>query len=433
MPIFKRKIAFLLLATSVVALAGLAHAHAASPENPCLDYGLNKTISETLVNTVPYPVLTYYHQKQPELVDPTGDFVLYEMSQKIPQHVVWMTERSGKIQIANDEIKNAATCATWFFGNDFVEGMTPTPSFTGFNVDPSDTEEVNSLPVSDDQKALIENELKSGELGVEDHKRPLNNDGMQRMFARVIQQELKNSGIEPRVGEFHKWSPEFLKNDIKETHGLHWVNRFTKLLIALSKGETGRFMTTGTEISLRDWIMSQPLDSITMPELFRASYRLSKGDVYQSLLGIENVLARDWTVNHRENLPVTMRLTRITHEFGSKESRFGDWYHFFGITLYGYTKNEIAGVTVGEIEVIGSIIMNHFPGQHQKHSLNRNGGLIGYHLKKMIEKKKWSDLVLSDESLESSSYLNPSSDLSEKIIKRSEKIEEKEMRATDVE
>ena len=406
-------------------MAGLARAQAASTDNPCQEYGLDKALSDTPVNTVPYPVLTYYHQKQPQLVDPVGDFVLYEMSQKIPQHVVWMTERSSKIQAANTDIANAASCATWFFGNDLVEGMTPAPSFTGFIVDEKDTAEVNSLLVSDAEKTRIENELKSGALGVEDHKRPLNNAGMQKMFARVIQQELSHSGIEPKVGEFHKWSSEFLKKDIKDTHGLHWVDQFTKLLIALAKGETGRFMTTGTETKLREWILAQPLDSITMPELFRASYRLSRGDVYQSLLGIENVLARDWTVDHRENLPVTMRLTRITHEFGSKESRFGDWYHFFGITLFGYTKNEIAGVTVGEIEVIGSIIMNHFPGQHQKHSLNRNGGLIGYHLKKMIEKRSWTEMALSDEAIESSSYLNPPSDLSEKIVKNSKKMEEK--------
>ena len=410
-----------------LALAVNSSISAAAPaqeNNPCQQFGLNSPFHAPDIQGIPYSILARFRQKEsksPE--DPLGDAVLFALAKDAPHRHLSKKDRAKKE--TPEEALQADQCAAWFFGSDSIENLTPPEQNGKFEPTAEDLLLVQSLNGDQENHEKISSELANGKLGVEGNHAPLNTAGMIEMFGRVIHQEFERSGTQPKIGSFHHWSHEFTETDKIATHGSRWILQMPKVLTALTIGVTGRFMVTGAEQELRFWILNQNDDSITLPEIFRQSYQLNRGDVYSSLMTIENVLAKDWQVANRENLPMTRKLTRITHEFGAAESRFGNWYHFFGIALYGFMNNRFDTSVVAETEVLGSVLLQKLTHRkadcYQKHSINRSGGMIGFRLRKLIQTGQWKD-ALSDQALLPSMYMNPAENFENKITQRSNQL-----------
>ena len=409
---------------AILALAmgsSISSAGATQESNPCQQFGLNSPFQAPEVKGIPYSILARFRQKESVVTeDPLGDAVLFALAKDAPQRHLSKKNRDQKE--TPEQAAQADLCAAWYFGADSAESLTPPAENGNFEPENEDTSLLQSLNLLQEDQEKITAELAKGDLGVEGDRAPLNNSGMIEMFGRVIEQEFERSGTQPEIGTFHHWSREFRESGTHATKGSRWIFRMPKVLTALTIGVTGHFMVTGAERDLRLWILNQADDSVTMPEIFRRSYQLSHGDVYGALMTIENVLAKDWQVTNRENLPITRKLTRITHEFGTAESRFGNWYHFFGIALYGFMNNRFDAAVVAETEVLGSVLLQKLTHRtadcYQKHSINRSGGMIGFRLKKLIQTGQWKE-DLSDQALLTSSYMNVPENFEKKITQQS--------------
>ncbi len=243
---------------------------------------------------------------------------------------------------------------------------------------------------------------------IQGRENPINAKGFHEMFAEVINEELKHD-IKPSFGEPEKWSPEFLTKH-PEAHLLG-----SKLMMALALGRSNRFLVTGAESTLNAWILFQPKNSITIPELFRASYITNNGDVYKTLLTIENVLSHEWRNPNRESLPVTVRLKPITSGFQYSDDRFGSWYHLFGVMLFGYSEGKFKADMVGMIEAVGSHILAPSVNKSQKAWINRTGGDVGADLALMVKSENYTAQPIDETRLQDSVYLNQGEDFRDRI------------------
>ena len=183
---------------------------ASAQENPCSSNGIDRTLSEGFpLNKVPYPVLANFRQPKFLTVDPTGDEILFQMSQQLGKHIVWEIDKDPRRSVLDKAIHSSVDCSAWFFGDGAAVPPSPVPT-TPWQPYASDTALINHLNVSDTEKSKLQDDLNNGSLKFEGHKLPLSNEGMVKMLARVIQQEIEKSGIEPKLGNVHRWSPEFL-------------------------------------------------------------------------------------------------------------------------------------------------------------------------------------------------------------------------------
>jgi hypothetical protein len=221
------------------------------------------------------------------------------------------------------------------------------------------------------------------------------------MLTEVIAEESAR-GMPPSKGVPHDWSPEFKEKYAKQFYP---VPLFSRLLVALAKGQTWKYMATGQELPLSKWIVAQPRASVTFDELFRQSYRLCRGDVYLTLLTVENTLAKHWRNPERDNLAVTQRLSRITN-IGPDGDKFGHWYHLVGIMLFGYVAGGLVATAVGDVETAGSHVLSHFEPEWQENWVNHLGGQIGNGLREVVEHKTYAQHQLNPAYLKSSYYLN---------------------------
>ena len=129
-------------------------------------------------------------------------------------------------------------------------------------------------------------------------------------------------GRQAQAGQKHLWNvkhPFFL----------------SKILVALATATSSRFMYVGKEVALIEWIKTRPDNSVTIEELFHQSYVLNEGNIYLTLLTIENVLSDATFDSERENTLVNRKLTDL---YAFSPNKFGDWYHFFGTMLAGYAE-----------------------------------------------------------------------------------------------
>jgi len=139
---------------------------------------------------------------------------------------------------------------------------------------------------------------------------------------RIMRQEA-TLGRKARLGKIHSWAPNFA-----------WYKLgVSKLIMALGTASGSRFMYVGQEVALIKWIRKQSDNSVKIEDLFRQSYRLNSGNVYLTLLTIENVLSDATFEENRENTAVNQKLTDL---YAASPNKFGDWYHFFGTMLAGY-------------------------------------------------------------------------------------------------
>ncbi len=261
--------------------------------------------------------------------------------------------------------------------------------------------------------------VNQGQLAIEleGHKAPFKVKNMALMMKQVISEEYQLNQIEPQIGTIHEWSPEIKK----ELHKKFVIfSRISKLLIALSRGGTSNYMVTGTEEELKDYILTRPEHSINLEAMFRASYKINKGDVYLALLTIENLLSRFWLTPQRSKRAILTKLKDITN-FHYHTDKFGSWYHLFGIMLYGYAEGAFKSKVVGTLETVGSQIMGRFVDEKQESYINSRGGPIGARLRRFVEKNQFKTFKLDNKNIEEDFYM----DLDEDFTKRLEKEKKK--------
>jgi hypothetical protein len=311
-----------------------------------------------------------YQQSQFKLVDPEGDRALIERANSVPGHILeHLINQDG-------------------------------PQDKDWLPDPREWED----PLAD----MIPQPTPTEGISIQGRENPLYLENFKKTLTQVIQEEYRK-GLPPLFGIVHEWSAEY-KNK-------HVMSQSSKLLVALALGFTDRFMITGKEEQLRMWILTENYESVTLPELFRASYRINYGNVYMTLLTIENVLANNWRFTDRESLPITKRLRPISSGYNYKGDRYGTWYHFFGMILYGYASGPVKAHAVGKIEAVGSNMLSPDANQTQKQWFNIMGGYVGAHLKKVIKEKSYKTFVGSKAFLKESYYLNQREDFSDRLPK----------------
>ena len=323
--------------------------------------------------------LFFYGQQGLQYEDPLADYALATESVHTFFRLGSALVGGNKTRKANDELHEKLKA-----------------TMTGFLQNPLDAAEKAKNPIVAPMK------FSDPIPGSESSKaRPLNVAGFQKMLTQVIFEERKN-GIEPKAGKVHTWSKQFTD---KYKSNFAPFTLAPKLLIALAKGTTWQHMATGKELGLIDYMKTCPPHSIQFEQLFRAAYKLNDGDVYLSLMTIENVLAKNWRMPGRENLDVIQRLDDIAN-YGPTGDKYGCWYHLAGMMLYGYTDGALKAQTVGNVETAGSHVLSHFEAEWQENWVNHLGGKIGGNLRELIDTRAYLAAKDDPAALKVESYLS---------------------------
>lgn len=333
-----------------------------------------------------------YQQQEYQLNDPKGDVLLLWTAHQIPKFIkANLKGKQGEVQKERRE--------------KIAELLVKYPEF-------QPEEECTNVIVED----YVTYNPEQVAIELEGHDAPFKVKNMSDMMKQVITEEYK-AGIAPSEGTIHEWSDD-IKKELRKKFIV--FSRMSKLLVALSRGGTSYYMVTGTEDKLKEYILSRPENSINIEEMFRASYRINKGDVYLTLLTIENVLSRFWLTPQRDKRAITTKLKDITN-YNYKTDKFGAWYHLFGIMLYGYAEGGLKAKVVGGLETIGSNIMGRFQDERQETFINSRGGPIGAKIRRFVKKKDYETFESDPKLLEEDSYM----DLDEDFTKRIEKAQKK--------
>jgi hypothetical protein len=267
-----------------------------------------------------------------------------------------------------------------------------------------DEAEIENLELNEKDQALAK-KLIDKKVYIEGKRKPFKVKKMMHMFKQIMYEEYITNKTIPSLGQFHEFHPTF-KQKYKRVLPIT-LRFFNKIFLCLAKGVTSKFLFTEKEKDLLTWILQQPINSIRIDSLFRKSYQLNQGNLYLTLLTIENILSYNWKSSHedRESRQVTLRLKRITHYIGNGD-KFGHWYHFFGIMLYGIYKGRLNAQFVAEVESLGSFILSRLKNEKQENMINRFGAIIGARLKKASQGDFLKDWKSNPEYLLESYYLN---------------------------
>jgi len=334
-----------------------------------------------------------YQQQGYQLDDPKGDILLLWSAKQIPQTIA--NHLTGKGQELSKLRQTKIN-----------ELLAKYPEY---------------VPKDESANLIVENykpfDVEDEAIALEGKKAPFRVRNVVRMFEQVITEEYRQNGILPVEGEVHRWSPK-IKKEIHENFVI--FSRMSKLLVALSRGATSFYMVSGSENELKAYILTRTENSINLEEMFRASYRINKGDVYLSLLTVENVLSKYWSTPKRELLAITTKLKDITN-FNYQADKFGAWYHLFGVMLYGYAEGVIPSKTVGNLETLGSLILSRFQEERQESYINNRGGAIGGGLRKFIQKKGYETLAINAAVLQEAFYMNLDEDFTKRLEKEKKK------------
>lgn len=339
-----------------------------------------------------------YQQQAPQKDDPKGDLLLLQTANQIPRFI-----KAG-LQGKTDELLKDRKERLKRLEEKYPEYKA--------------VEEKQNIVVQD----YLTHNPDHLSIELEGHKAPFKVKNMANMMKQVMVEEYQKKGLVPLEGEVHKWSQSSRK-EMKKKFPL--FSRMPKLLVALSRGSTSSYMITGTEDTLSDYILSRPVNSINLEEMFRASYRINKGDVYQTLLTIENVLSRYWLTPDRDKRAITTRLKDITN-YNYKTDKFGAWYHLFGIMLYGYAHGGLGAKIVGNLESLGGHILNKFQvDETQENIINSRGGAIGANLKRFVKNEGYKEFKSDSSLTEEACYMNLDEDFSQRLMKAIKKQEAK--------
>jgi len=314
-----------------------------------------------------------YSQKAYQLVDPNGDLALVRRAEHVPMNAMKALFQGDAFSSKEDP---------WM-----PEGWETVDPLAGKVAEP----------------------VKGPGPSIQGRDKPIKVDEFSEMLNQVLREE-KARGMNFTVGSFHQWSPEIQANVQSPVLGL------SKIFVCLAMGFSSRFMVTDQEKNLWQWIMTKDYNSITFPEMFRASIRLNRGDIYLSLLTVENLLSANWRYGERESLPATKRLRPITSGYNYEEDKFGTWYHFFGMILYGYTTGKGKGSNlVGRGEAIGSNVLSPGVDKTQKQWFNKLGGYIGSALRESVESSTFMRSPSNPAALKEDYYLNRSEDFRDRL------------------
>ena len=285
--------------------------------------------------------------------------------------------------------------------------------------------EILALDIPQDEKERLLVQLRNSRLHLEGRINPFRKTEMLNMMKQVIVEEMRN-GLQPKFGEAHEWSPEFMEHCREKGEMIPLV--FTKLLTALASGVTSRHFKTGTEAGLIEYLLTREEGSVTMDQAFRRSYQLNNGDVYLTILTIENILSDNWRHPEREKLAVTRKLANISNFYEGRGDKYGAWYHFHGIMVYGYVRGGFRAALVGGIETAGSHVLNGANDQdeQQEDFVNSMGGKIGARLAKIMRENLYLGFVPDKNYCDPKVYL----DLSEDFRDRLEYVESKDFKVS---
>ncbi len=355
-----------------------------------------ETIIPTLgLITDPYHGVAYQQQKYDLEGDLQGNYslqVLGKLNSKAVQYVL-----TGKKHLARKILKEEREAY------ELYKDYYPQWDFNPIESSPIDhrltQERIDRFPISQKSKDwLIKNHLNT-RYGFTASSKPFVPKRILRMFLQVMREEYDQNSIEASLGQEHVWSQEFVERYASEFPVIRW-RISSKLFTALSNGVTSRYMVTEKEKELAEFITAHPEESVTLEQVFRKSYQLNYGDMYLTLLTIENLLSYHWNTSHRDQAAVVKRLAPITHYF-NRGDKYGHWYHFFGMLLYGYARGTIRGYFVAKIEPITSL--GHKDPQEEK--INIFGGAIGPWIKKAVKNRTYrSDEFKSNPKYLSSDY-----------------------------
>jgi hypothetical protein len=273
------------------------------------------------------------------------------------------------------------------------------------------------LPLAETKNILIEDFVtfnpEHSPIPLEGKQAPINVKNLSLMMKQVIAEEFTTSALEPQIGMIHRWSPDVRKR-LKKKYQV--LGRLNKLLVVLSKGSSSRYLVTNKENQLTNYILSRPIKSINLEEMFRASYRINKGDLYLTFLTVENILSAFWLTPQREKRAITTRLKDITN-YNYQTDKFGAWYHLFGMFLYGHAYGATNAKIVSFIEAVSDKMMTGLTNDSQENKINYVGGKIGSILGKYIAKREYLSFEQNKEYLVEDFYM----DLDEEFTKRLKK------------
>ncbi len=319
-----------------------------------------------------------YEQTHYLLEDPAGDDALALRAGKVPKNIFSFLKKKSSGQ-KNSELDDWA---------------------------PEDSE------LKDDLNIPFKNLTDPAQPIIQGRDNPLKVQELTKAFGQIIKEESLAHQLKPQFGKIHHWSMDSSQKQITSSY----IMAFDKVFVALCLGFTNRFMKTEREEDLRTWMLAQSYNSITLPSLFQQSYILNEGDVYLTLLTIENVLASNWRFPGRENMPLTKRLKPIVSGYNYDVDRYGTWYHLFGMILFGYIKSGMTANLVGRVEALGSDVMAGFNvDKTQKQWMNKQGGFIGQNLKKLVLTGSWQQISMAPENLLEEQYLNRSEDFRDRL------------------
>lgn len=184
-----------------------------------------------------------------------------------------------------------------------------------------------------------------------------------------IMREFAKKGLPVVAGEKHVWSSKYPYLP-------------SKIIVALGTAVSARFMYVGQEKALIGWIKTRPDNSIRIEDLFRQSYQLNNGNVYLTVLTIENVLSDATFEADRENTLVNRKLTEL---YAHSPNKFGDWYHFFGTMLAGYVE-EPARV-IAEMYGVYRKISRGDAAEKSTMDADKQGAVIGTGLRNFVDRE----------------------------------------------
>jgi hypothetical protein len=365
----------------VVALMALAHEVSAQ----CDQFtSVGPNIIER-PSEIPPEVLSFYRQKSLNLEDPIGDMALVKVSSSNFNDALRSLLKLKPKPLDKNKLNEAKECASDLFklGPDVL----PELGLSDLYSQSEDFENDRKLLLevlnefSDVDKKKVLNLFDNGEIILEGRKDSFDGKELGQKLVEVILEEEKK-GLTPYFGEIHRWSKEFKaqRAGFKE----HLKSLPSKILTVLSGGKSAALLKAGPEEDLRDFILKQDDLSLVPIEIFRKSYQLNQGNIYLSLLTIENVLSEHWLHPKRHQLKQTNKLKPIGKTFGSHGDVFGHWYHLFGMIYYAYAEGAFMAKLSGKTEALGSLVLSGFKGEAQENRMNMLGAEVGVVLRKFM-------------------------------------------------
>ncbi|MCX5791556.1 MAG: hypothetical protein NTY45_04955 [Elusimicrobia bacterium] len=272
--------------------------------------------------------------------------------------------------------------------------------------------EILAQDIPQDEKERMLVQLRNSKLMMDGRVNPFKVNEMVKMLLQIMKEEAAG-GITPKLGTPHTWSPEFTAYCREKGEVIPLT--FSKLLVALASGVTSRHFRTGQEEALIGYVLSRPDGSVTMDEMFRASYRLNGGEFYLTILTNLNILSDYWRHPQRDELAVTRKLAAISNFYQGKGDKYGAWYHFQGIMLYGYVQGGLRAWLVGNIESAGSHVLSHGQDEQQEDYVNSTGGKVGAKIAGALKKKEYATFTPDRNYCDPNVYLNLNEDFRDRM------------------